>query len=457
MGREQIDEFMSAVAALESGGASDPYTVANQRTGAHGRWQIMPDNWAPWSRETFGRVVSRTPENQRAVARNKFLEYYDRFNDWDAVAVAWFAGPGRAQRYQQGDSSVLTMSDGNTRVSEYIDIVNQNMGQSAGPSHRHGQGGEPAPPGGPDALPTGHDHPGTPGRHTQPRRQAYNPRQWDELPQASPGDNNMFDGALMRARQGELNPQEDSQSRTSQVRDRLVNMFRGMADQQAGGRHVSAEEARAGVRPDEDVFSGQDYMRSMRSIDDRIDMASSAVSELLRQGDSTTEGMRAAAGAGRQAAMRIVQNAASMDGDLGVPDTAHLDVDTRPLAISESYDAGRALLDVASQYKGVPYKWGGTNPDRGLDCSGLVQLAASQVGIDLPRVSRDQARQGVEVASLDQAQPGDLVAFSSRGLDVGHIGIYAGGGKMLHAPRSGRNVTIESIGDRRPATIRRVT
>ncbi|WP_052466174.1 transglycosylase SLT domain-containing protein [Mobilicoccus massiliensis] len=101
-----------------------------------------------------------------------------------------------------------------------------------------------------------------------------------------------------------------------------------------------------------------------------------------------------------------------------------------------------AVLATAKKYLGIPYKWGGTNPRIGLDCSGFVQLVMKQHGISLPRVSRDQARQGAKVASLSQARPGDLVAFGS---PVHHIGIYVGDGKMIHAPRTGDVVKISKV------------
>jgi hypothetical protein len=100
----------------------------------------------------------------------------------------------------------------------------------------------------------------------------------------------------------------------------------------------------------------------------------------------------------------------------------------------------------------VPYVWGGTDPAKGLDCSGFVQRVYRDLGVELPRVSRDQARVGTEVPSLDEARPGDLIAF---GEPVDHISIYAGDGKIVHAPRTGEVVKVADI--HRPiATIRRI-
>jgi cell wall-associated NlpC family hydrolase len=108
-------------------------------------------------------------------------------------------------------------------------------------------------------------------------------------------------------------------------------------------------------------------------------------------------------------------------------------------------------VDIAQHYLGVPYVWGGESP-AGFDCSGLVQFAYGQLGVDLPRVAADQARVGQPVASLAEARPGDLVAF---GEPVDHIGIYAGNGLMVVAPKTGDVVKVQEI-SREPTAIRRV-
>ncbi|MFB0835354.1 C40 family peptidase [Arthrobacter halodurans] len=120
-------------------------------------------------------------------------------------------------------------------------------------------------------------------------------------------------------------------------------------------------------------------------------------------------------------------------------------------------DAGTTGADVvatARKYLGIPYVWGGNNPATGLDCSSLVQHTFRDLGVELPRVARDQARMGAEVDSLAQARPGDLIV--TRG--GGHIGIYLGDNRMLHAPRPGENVSIRELfeTDADIMTIRRI-
>jgi cell wall-associated NlpC family hydrolase len=112
---------------------------------------------------------------------------------------------------------------------------------------------------------------------------------------------------------------------------------------------------------------------------------------------------------------------------------------------------GEGLIAAAKKYLGVPYKWGGTDPATGLDCSALVQRAMKDIGVDVPRVVADQRHLGTEVKGLENARPGDLIVLGGSR----HIGIYVGDGKMLHAPRTGDVVKIGSVYET-PTSIRRV-
>ncbi len=113
---------------------------------------------------------------------------------------------------------------------------------------------------------------------------------------------------------------------------------------------------------------------------------------------------------------------------------------------------GDDVVVAAKRYLGVPYRFGGSDPESGLDCSGFVQRAYADLGIRLPRVAKDQAKEGVAVPSLAMARPGDLVAFNS---PVSHIGIYVGDNKMIVAPHTGDHVKIQTIYGT-PSAIRRI-
>ena len=125
-----------------------------------------------------------------------------------------------------------------------------------------------------------------------------------------------------------------------------------------------------------------------------------------------------------------------------------------------SASSGSALEDrvvtEARKYLGVPYLWGGTDPAKGLDCSGFTKLVYGNLGIDLPRTSSQQATAGTAVASLADARPGDLVFFdySPGRPGIDHVGIYVGDGKMIAAPQAGEVVKVQDVGN--PSVIRRV-
>jgi cell wall-associated NlpC family hydrolase len=104
-----------------------------------------------------------------------------------------------------------------------------------------------------------------------------------------------------------------------------------------------------------------------------------------------------------------------------------------------SSKAAKALAFARAQM-GKPYVWGATGPNS-FDCSGLTQAAWKAAGVDLPRTTWDQVKTGERVATK-HLQPGDLVFFYD---DISHVGMYIGGGKMIHAPKPGANVREESI------------
>ena len=101
---------------------------------------------------------------------------------------------------------------------------------------------------------------------------------------------------------------------------------------------------------------------------------------------------------------------------------------------------GAQAVAVAMQYLGTPYVWGGAAPG-GFDCSGLTSYAYGQLGIGLSHFTGAQWNEGVHVPA-DQMLPGDLVFFHS---DLHHMGMYIGGGQMIHAPQTGDVVKISPL------------
>ena len=103
------------------------------------------------------------------------------------------------------------------------------------------------------------------------------------------------------------------------------------------------------------------------------------------------------------------------------------------------------IVERARRYIGIPYKWGGNNPDEGFDCSGLTRAVYQLVGLDLPRTSKDQFASGTAVKFKD-LKKGDLVFFSYPGGNkISHVGLYIGDYKFIHAPGRDQTIRIDSL------------
>jgi cell wall-associated NlpC family hydrolase len=102
---------------------------------------------------------------------------------------------------------------------------------------------------------------------------------------------------------------------------------------------------------------------------------------------------------------------------------------------------GERAAAIAVGEVGVPYRWGGVSPATGFDCSGLVYWTYGRLGIALPHSSYALYGQGRRVGR-SRMKPGDLLFFSG----LGHVGIYIGRGRMVHAPHSGTRVQVVKLG-----------
>jgi peptidoglycan DL-endopeptidase CwlO len=102
-------------------------------------------------------------------------------------------------------------------------------------------------------------------------------------------------------------------------------------------------------------------------------------------------------------------------------------------------DANTEIVRYAKHYLGVPYSYGGTSPATGFDCSGFTRYVYAHFGIDLPHYSGAQFALGRRVTGA--LQPGDLVFFDG----LGHVGLYIGDGRFIHAPHTGASVSIDTL------------
>ncbi|MFB7379636.1 NlpC/P60 family protein [Kitasatospora purpeofusca] len=124
-----------------------------------------------------------------------------------------------------------------------------------------------------------------------------------------------------------------------------------------------------------------------------------------------------------------------------------------PAAPAANGSRAAAAIAAAESKLGAPYVYGATGPNS-FDCSGLTGWAYAQAGVSLPRTSQEQANAGTRIGSdISQAQPGDLVIFYG---DRHHVGIYVGGGQVIHAPKPGASVRYESASNMPVNTIVRL-
>lgn len=112
-----------------------------------------------------------------------------------------------------------------------------------------------------------------------------------------------------------------------------------------------------------------------------------------------------------------------------------------PFPVVPKPTVGERAAAIAVREVGVPYRWGGSSPAGGFDCSGLVYWTYGRLGIELPHSSYalyDQTRR----IARSRMMPGDLLFFSG----LGHVGIYIGRGRMVHAPHTGTRVQVVRLG-----------
>lgn len=128
----------------------------------------------------------------------------------------------------------------------------------------------------------------------------------------------------------------------------------------------------------------------------------------------------------------------------GAPSASDAEASTEAAFDPDAGDEAIAMgvVETAFEAIGTPYEWGG-NDGNGFDCSGLIRYAYGRYGIDLPRVSRDQLREGIPVEKRVEALlPGDILGFSAvPGGESTHVGLFVGDGRFIHSSSSGVRVS----------------
>jgi len=119
-------------------------------------------------------------------------------------------------------------------------------------------------------------------------------------------------------------------------------------------------------------------------------------------------------------------------------------------SVGEGSEMGVAVAEYALQFVGNPYVYGGTSLTNGADCSGFVMSVYANFGVSLPHSSAADRNQGYAVASLDEAQPGDLICYS------GHVALYIGNGQIVHASNKKSGIKVSQADYRTILAIRRI-
>lgn len=102
------------------------------------------------------------------------------------------------------------------------------------------------------------------------------------------------------------------------------------------------------------------------------------------------------------------------------------------------------ICKTAKSELGLPYQWGGDNPEDGFDCSGFSQYVFQQQGIHIPRTAAQQFQSLTPIRTAD-LQEGDLVFFKIHGRRISHVGIYIGHGEFIHSPRTGAEIRVDNL------------
>ena len=169
------------------------------------------------------------------------------------------------------------------------------------------------------------------------------------------------------------------------------------------------------------------------------------IAALIQEEAARQERLRQAAMAALAAQQEATNAAGNQDFEIGGSVAASGDgasvESSAPIELPPTDGSiGAQAVAIAMQYLGTPYVWGGGAPG-GFDCSGLTSYAYGQLGIGLSHFTGAQWNEGVRVPA-DQLRPGDLVFFHS---DLHHMGMYIGGGQMIHAPQTGDVVKISPL------------
>ena len=151
----------------------------------------------------------------------------------------------------------------------------------------------------------------------------------------------------------------------------------------------------------------------------------------------------------RKKAQEASRKAKEAEAKRAAEEAAQIQAAAAAVASSDG-SLGQQVADFAVQFVGNPYVYGGTSLTNGADCSGFTLSVYANFGVSLPHSAKAQNTKGTNVGSIDNAIPGDLVYYS------GHIAIYIGNGKIVHASNSRTGIIISNANYDRILGVRRI-
>ncbi len=152
----------------------------------------------------------------------------------------------------------------------------------------------------------------------------------------------------------------------------------------------------------------------------------------------------------RKAAQEAARKAAAKKSSSSSSGSSNHNVQAPVITSGSGSEMGSAVANFACQFVGNPYVYGGTSLTNGADCSGFVMSVYNNFGVSLPHSSAADRSVGSSVDGLANAQPGDIVCYS------GHVGIYVGDGKIVHASTSKTGIIISNANYRSVLSVRRI-
>jgi murein DD-endopeptidase len=143
--------------------------------------------------------------------------------------------------------------------------------------------------------------------------------------------------------------------------------------------------------------------------------------------------------------LALLPACASVPVPVAPPSSGILLASPLPLQQRLGFSIGSEIVVRAIALLGTPYQYGGNGPET-FDCSGLVRYIHNELGINVPRTAAEQYRAAAAV-DVDHLEPGDLLFFKTQGDGVSHVAIYAGSGRFVHAPQTGKTIELRELDD----------